>query len=92
MDGYKQMAIKIGSVAIITVVVTGLLLWAMLLLPIYKATTDVALVSANSSVYASNYRFYIAGLKFVPLFMVCVLPVGAGLYWIWQILRNPIKG
>ena len=91
MNGYKEMAIKIGSVVLITVVVTALLLWAMLLLPIFKATTDVALVAANSSTYASNYHFYIGGLKAIPLFMVCVLPVGAGLYWIWQILRSPVK-
>ena len=91
MNGYKDMAIKIGSVALITVVVTALLLWAMLLLPVFKQTTDVAIVAANSSVYAARYSYYIGGLKAIPLFFVCVLPVGAGGYWIWQILRSPIK-
>ena len=92
MDGYKEIALKVGSVFVIIVVVTGLLLWAMLLLPIYHATTSIAISAANSSTYADNYKFYVAGLKMVPLVMVCLIPVGCGFYWIWQILRSPLKG
>jgi flagellar basal body-associated protein FliL len=92
MDGYKEIALKVGSVFVIIVVVTGLLLWAMLLLPVFHATTSIAISAANSSTYADKYSYYIAGLKMVPIIMVCLVPVGCGFWWIWQILRSPLKG
>jgi hypothetical protein len=91
MDGYKEIAQKIGAVFLICLVASGLLLWRMLLLPVFHSTTNVAIAAANSSQYVSHYKSYIGGLKMVPLILVTLLPMAAGFYWIWRELRTPIK-